>query len=259
MANENLHADPHIATTSETIEVLHKRVSVRAFKPEPVREAQVEAVLRAALRAPTSSNIQAYSVVVVRDAGSKRRLSVATGNQPHVAETPVFLAFCADLTRIERAMNRHGHSLDDNNLELGLVSTIDAALVGMSAYLAADSLGLKGVMIGGVRNDPAEVARILDLPHRVYCVFGMCLGWPSSTPDQKPRMDYHDVVHFERYRRDGLDRALDAYDALLAEHYRQMGKSTSADSWTGEINSKFSRPQRDDLRLTLGKMGFDFR
>ena len=259
MANENPHADPDIATTSETIEVLHNRVSVRAFKPEPVSEAQIEAVLRAALRAPTSSNIQAYSVVVVRDAESRRRLSVATGNQPHVAETPVFLAFCADLSRIERAMRRHGHSLDDNNLELGLVSAIDASLVGMSAYLAADSLGLKGVMIGGVRNDPAEVARILDLPRRVYCVFGMCLGWPLSTPQQKPRMDYHAVVHFERYRRDGLDRALDAYDAVLAAHYRRLGKPAAGDSWTGEIDTKFSRPQRDHLRRALREMGFDFR
>ncbi len=259
MANENLHGTPDIATSSETIEMLHNRVSVRTFRADPVPEAQIEAVLKAALRAPTSSNIQAYSVVVVRDAESRQRLSVATGNQSHVAETPVFLAFCADLTRIEWAMRRHGHSLDDNNLELGLVSTIDAALVGMSAYLAADSLGLKGVMIGGVRNDPAEVARILDLPHRVYCVFGMCLGWPSSTPQQKPRMDYHDVVHFERYRQDGLDRALDAYDAVLATHYQQMGKSTTADSWTGEIDTKFSRPQRADLRRALGEMGFDFR
>jgi nitroreductase len=259
MANEIPPADPGISTTSETIEVLHNRVSVRAFAAEPVPEAQIDAVLRAALRAPTSSNIQAYSVVVVRDAESRRRLSAAAGNQPHVAETPVFLAFCADLTRIEGAMRRHGHDLDGNNLELGLVSTIDAALVGMSAYLAADSLGLKGVMIGGVRNDPAEVSRILDLPHRVYCVFGICLGWPLSTPEPKPRMDYHAVVHFERYRRDGLDNALDAYDAVLAAHYRQLGKSTTADSWTGEIDRKFSRPQRDDLRLVLREMGFDFR
>jgi FMN reductase (NADPH) len=259
MANENLNADADIVTTSETIEVLHNRVSVRAFKPDPVPEAQIEAVLRAALRAPTSSNIQAYSVVVVRDAESRRLLSVAAGNQAHVADAPVFLAFCADLTRIEGAMHRHGHSLDDNNLELGLVSTIDAALVGMSAYLAADSLGLKGVMIGGVRNDPAEVARVLDLPHRVYCVFGMCLGWPSSTPGQKPRMDYDAVVHSERYRRDGLDRALDAYDAALAAYYRQTGKPTATNSWTAEIGKKFGRPQRDDLRRALGEMGFDFR
>ena len=259
MANENPHAVSDIATTSETIEVLRNRVSVRTFKSDPLPDSQIEGVLRAALRAPTSSNIQAYSVVVVRDAESRRLLSVAAGNQRHVAETPLFLAFCADLTRMEEALRRHGHSLDDNNLELGLVSTIDAALVGMSAYLAADSLGLKGVMIGGVRNDPAEVARILDLPRRVYCVFGMCLGWPSAIPQQKPRMDYPDVVHFERYRREGLDRALDAYGAALASHYQQTSKPTTADSWTGEIDSKFSRPQRAGLRRALAEMGFDFR
>ena len=259
MADEQRHPDLDDRTTSETIEVLHNRVSVRTFRPDPVPEAQIEAVLRAALRAPTSSNLQAYSVVVVRDAEARRRLSIATGNQPHVAETPVFLAFCADLTRIEGALRRHGHDLDGNNLELGLVSTIDAALVGMSAYLAADSLGLKGVMIGGVRNDPAEVARILGLPYRVYCVFGMCLGRPLSLPEPKPRMDYHAVVHFEQYRQGGLDPALDAYDAVLAQHYRQMGKPATADSWTGEIDRKFSRPQHDNLCRALREMGFDFR
>ena len=83
--------------------------------------------------------------------------------QRHVRDTPVFLAFCADLTRIEHVVRERGHDIEDNNLEIGLVSSIDAALVGMSAYLAADSLGLKGVMIGAVRNDAVETARILGL------------------------------------------------------------------------------------------------
>ena len=41
MANENLHKDSDIPTSSETIEVLHNRVSVRTFNFEPVHEAQV--------------------------------------------------------------------------------------------------------------------------------------------------------------------------------------------------------------------------
>ena len=118
---------------SETIDLLTNRRSVRRYRDEPVPEAMIEAILRAAFRAPTSSNIQSYSVVVVRDRAVLRRLAPVTGNQRHVAEVPVFLAFCADLTRIDHALMRNGHSIAGNNMETGLVASIDAALVGMSA------------------------------------------------------------------------------------------------------------------------------
>ena len=141
----DIRSDPATAEiTSETIEVLHNRVSTRKYSQEPVTEAQVKAILDAAFRAPTSSNIQAYSVIVVRDPEVKKELAVLTGNQKHVAECPVYLQFCADLTRMEAAMMRHGHNMDNNNLEYGLVSSIDAALVGMSAYLAAEFAGHQG-------------------------------------------------------------------------------------------------------------------
>ncbi len=245
--------------TSETIEVLHNRVSVRKYSDKPVDDAMIDAVLEAAFRAPTSSNIQSYTVIVVRDEETKKQLSVTTGNQRHVAETPVFLAFCADITRIEDALKRNGHTIDDNNMEMGLVASIDASLAGMAAYLAADSLGLKGVMIGGVRNNPVEVARILDMPPRVYCVFGMCLGWPDQAPPQKPRMDFDSMVHRERYDRAAALGALDDYDAELSAHYTSKGVETTPDSWTHDMDKKFNPPLRDKLREHLKTLGFDFR
>ncbi len=244
--------------SSETIRVLRARVSVRKFADMPVSAGHVQAILEAAYRAPTSSNIQAYSVVIVRDKAARAALAVATGNQRHVAETPVFLAFCADLTRIEYAMEQRGHSLDGNNLEVCLVSSIDASLVGMAAYLAADSVGLKGVMIGGVRDKPDEVARILGLPARVYCVFGMCLGWPADVPKQKPRMDYDMVTHHERYEAAGAGAQLQRYDWTLAAHYQAAGRATTADSWTHDMDKKFHPPLRADLRRKLADLGFDF-
>ena len=259
MLNGTDASDAVEAITSETIKTLENRVSVRKYSDAPVTEAHVEAILRAAFRAPTSSNIQAYSVVVVRDRETLKELYVTTGNQQHVADTPVFLAFCADLTRMEEAISRHGGDMDDNVLELGLVSTIDATLVGMSAYLAADSLGLKGLMIGAVRNDPIEVARILGLPKRVYAVFGMCLGWPEEAPKQKPRMEFDSVVHFEQYGNEGFERALDRYDTTLAGHYESMGKKTTPDSWTRDIAAKFNQPRRAELRRQLKERGFDFK
>lgn len=249
--------------TSETISLIKNRVSVRRFTAAPVAEEMIETVLRAAFRAPTSSNIQSYSVVVVRDRKTLRRLSIVTGNQSHVAETPLFLAFCVDLTRIDFALRARGHSIDDNNLETCLVSSIDAALVGMSASLAAESLGLRGVMIGGVRTDAVATAKLLGLPRHVYCVFGMCLGWPALSPKQKPRMDFDSLVHYERHgggRDDrGMSAALAAYDGELAAHYGEVGRPTTVDSWTHDMDRKFHPPLRDNLRRELAELGFDFR
>jgi hypothetical protein len=180
-----------------------------------------------------------------------------------VQDAPVFLAFCADLTRIEMARRMNGNDIENNNLEMGLVSTVDAALVGMSAYLAAESLGLKGVMIGAVRNDAVATARVLALPPRVYCVFGMCLGWPGEIPEQKPRMAYNAMVHYDRYGNRGSKRSAEQvlrdYDLALAEHYRRQGKPTADESWTREIDKKFNSKLRAQLREQLAELGFNFR
>ena len=185
-----------------------------------------------------------------------------TGNQKHVVSAPVFLAFCADLTRIGEAFRRNGHSIENNNLEFGLVASIDAALVGMSAYLCAESIGLKGVMIGAVRNNVVATAEILGLPRHVYCVFGMCLGWPSKVPPQKPRFEYPGVVHYDRYGNQGqssdMPTVVDRYDSALAQHYEGQGRATTSNSWTYDVDKKFSGGIRQGLRAQLKELGFDF-
>lgn len=249
--------------TTETIRALQNRVSIRKYTDEPVTDQQVEAILRAAFRAPTSSNIQSYSVVAVRDKDILAKLAPVTGGQKHVAEAPVFLAFCADMTRIELAMANSGENIDDNNFEMGLVTSVDAALVGMSASLAAESLGIKGVMIGAIRNNAAATAEILGLPHRVYCVFGMVLGWPAEAPEQKPRMPYEAMVHFEQFgqHKDGMtmEEGLKQYDQQLAAHYRGQGRTTNDDSWSAELVKKFAPQPREKLRSEAAGQGFDFR
>ena len=249
---------PNRPASSETMDVLHNRVSVRKYRDEPVSDEVLDAVLHAAFRAPTSSNIQAYSVVVVRDEAAKEKIAAAAANQQHIIDCPVWLGFCADLTRIEHAMQMNGHKLGTTNLETGLVSSIDAALVGMSTYHVADSVSLKGVMIGAVRNKPAEISAILGLPPRVYCVFGMCLGYVDEVPAQKPRMDFDAIVHREQYDAGKMQAMVSRYDDALAQHYRSAGRTTNDNSWSNEVDAKFSTQPRAELRATLAQMGFDF-
>jgi hypothetical protein len=114
-------------------------------------------------------------------------------------------------------------------------------------------------MIGAVRNDAEATAQILGLPRHVYCVFGLCLGWPGDVPPQKPRMDVAAMVHHERYGSGAEPQAaLDRYDAALAQHYTDTGKPTADQSWTAEIAAKFAPQPREALRAVLKARGFDF-
>jgi FMN reductase [NAD(P)H] len=247
---ETLHGAP-------VLDVLRDRASVRDYKADEVADGMLEAILTAARRAPTSSNLQAYSFVVVRDAERKRRLSVMAGNQKHIVDAPVFVAICADTHRLSGVTETVGKALAKHHLEMTLVACIDAALVGMCASLAADSLGLGTVMIGGMRNDPAGVAAELGLPDGVFVAFGLCIGWPNTKPEAKPRLPEHLVIHRETYREPDLDAGLAEYENVLSEHHRHVGRDPD-EPWAERVGKQFSAPKREKLLAILKERGFGF-
>ncbi len=180
-------------------QTLNQHASVRAFRDKPVPDEMLNAILNAARRSPTSSNMQTYSIIVVRDPETRQKLAVLAGNQSHIEQCDVFVGFLADLNRLEIACEMHGQTLA-KSLETTLVATVDAALVGMSAQTAAESFGLGAVMIGGMRNHPQKVADLLGFPPGVYMVFGMSIGWPQAplgTKSLKPRLPEALVIHHE--------------------------------------------------------------
>ena len=243
--------------STDTIRTLQTRVSHRHYSDEDIAEDTLKTLLNAARRSPTSSNMQAYSLVVVRDQQTKATLAQYAGGQRHVAECPVFIAICADIYRLKLACEMHGTTLAQNT-ENTLVSSVDAALVGMSLSLAADSMGIGNVMIGGIRNHPLETAELLGLPDGVYVVFGMCLGYPAKERQPKPRLPESLVIHYERYSTNKVEEQLRQHDDELATHYRSVGANTPDAAWTGVMADKFSEPKRDQLRQQLETLGFSF-
>lgn len=241
---------------TELMRALAVRGSVRSFKPDPLPDGWLEAILEAARRAPTSSNMQSYSIVVVEDPATKAELAKVANGQQHIIDCPVFLALCADLTGPAQACAQHGETFHGHTLEAGLVASVDAALVGMTASLVADSLGLGSVMIGAMRNDARRAAELLGLPEGVYLVFGLCLGWAGKPPAAKPRLPADAVVHRERYDPEARARHIAAYDRTLAEHYRGQGRQTPDEAWSAPIAQKFSKPLRAHLRQQLAERGF---
>ncbi|TVY03978.1 nitroreductase family protein [Paenibacillus cremeus] len=88
---------------NSTINQLQQHRSSRKYKPDPLTEEQLQAIIGAAQKATTSSNMQAYSVVAVTDSDVKRQIAHLAADQQYIEECPVFLLWCADLHRLNYA------------------------------------------------------------------------------------------------------------------------------------------------------------
>jgi len=235
-----------------------QHVTIRSFLDKPISDELLQTILEAGRRAPTSSNMQAYSILVIRNPETKQQLSILAGNQKHVESCPVFLAFCADLHRLEVACAKHDVEMT-NNLETFQIATIDASLVGMSVQTGVESAGLGAVMIGAMRNDPQAVAELLGLPPKVYVVFGMCVGWPNvaDIPAQKPRLSEPLVIHPEKYNDEIQGEGIDLYDQELSAYYESLKRNLHPAAWSGVIARNLSKPLRPQLKHALTQMGFN--
>lgn len=251
-----------------TIELIHEHASVRSYKSDPVEKQLVEEIVAAGQRASTSSNMQCYSVVVVTDSQKKARMAELCGNQKHIRQAPLFLAWCADLSRLERVCERRGYEQVSENVESFLVSAVDVALAMQNAALAAESLGLGMCYIGAIRNNPLAVIELLSLPELVFPISGMTLGWPAVEPKRRPRLPLNAVLHWESYSSEGEEEAIRDYDqAMMATgiYAGRKVKSSSASAemreydWSEHTARRVSRPVRVKLREELAEQGFLLR
>lgn len=81
---------------NEIIESLLSRRSVRVFEERAVPAAEKEAILLAAVNAPTAGCQQLYTILDVTDPELKARLAESCDHQPFIAKAPLVLVFCAD-------------------------------------------------------------------------------------------------------------------------------------------------------------------
>ena len=182
-----------------TVAQMFAHRSHRAYRHDAIPDHQIERLVDAARHASTSSFIQAYSVVAVREQQLKAECARLCADQRHIHEAPVFFAICADLHKIARACADHGQEVRSDSFELFLQATIDAALLGQNLQLALEAEGLGACMIGAARNQPIELARALELPRSCFVVFGMTAGAPADDPVPRGRMPLSGVLHWNRY------------------------------------------------------------
>jgi len=240
---------------SQVIEQQLAHRSIRSYTGRPIPPEMLETLIRAGQGAASSSFVQAYSVIRVTRPDVRKTIAEAAGGQIWIERAAEFLVFCADLRRIEAACERAGRGKLEGWAEHGLAAVIDAALMAQNVLLAAESLGLGGVFIGGIRNDPERVAELLEIPRSVVPLFGMCLGWPADAPEVKPRLPVDLILHQDAYR-DPPEAAIAAYDVTVADYYASRSATRRSGDWTTTTAAAVQGKTREHMLGFLQRHGF---
>lgn len=264
---------------NRTLDILTSHESVRGFQNAPLPEGALQAILTSARSAPTSSNLQAYSIIVVKDEARKARMAELSGSQKFINEAPVFLVFCADIYRLKYLTERQGYRFGAESLEMFLLASVDAALALQNALVAAESLGMSAVPVGSIRNDPAAVAQELGFPEGVFALAGLAVGFEREGVRRgvKPRLPEKVTVHEERYSTEQLDEGLVEYDKTMINRRTYDGRRVSLAGepekegveygWTEHCARRCTRPEtiaasaslRENLKQILEQLGFSIQ
>jgi nitroreductase len=257
---------------TEIFNLLSSHRSIRKFMPDSIREDLLARIINSARQAPTTSNLQAYSIIVVKDPDKKKALAHIAGDQPWVESCPVFLVICPDLYRLKQVCQMRNYEINDKYIEDFIVAVVDAALVAENILVAAEAVGLGVCIIGGIRRGPDEVCNLLRLPERVFPLMGICLGYPDQGGIVKPRLPEEVVVFQEEYGIPNTEELIDRYDnqlkalSLYDGPRRKMpspdGRTTPDDNYGWSENSARRvasldpKVLRSHMKAFLTKQGF---
>ena len=170
----------------ETWDAITARRDVRRYADRPLADDDLDRILEAGRRAPSSRNRQQWDFVLVTERELLRRLAGVWRGAAHVAGAAAAIALVAPVE--EEAWRRESIQFD-----LGQAA--------MSMLLAATDLGIGS---GHAYVDDQQLARrLLGHPEDRFCALLIPLGYPADgalTPLRRPdRRPFDDVVHRGRW------------------------------------------------------------
>jgi nitroreductase len=162
------------------------RRNVRSFADRPIAPVDLDVILEAGRRAPSSMNQQAWDLVIVTEHERLRDLAKVWRYAEHVAGSAATVALVGPA------------ATDPDERE---TIQFDLGQVAMSIMLAAADLGI-GSCHAAV-GDQGLARSVLTLPDDRECMWLLALGYPADRPlspiERPNRRPFDDVVHREAW------------------------------------------------------------
>ena len=157
------------------LENIHNRKSVRQFTAEPVSDADIETMLRAAMAAPTAVNYQPWRFVVITERADLDAMAEVLPYAKMLKQAPLAVAVCGETTWFDGNENPYRQQ--------------DCSAAVQNLLLAAEALGLGAVWTGVYPN--MELARplstFLGLPGNVQPLCVIPIGHHDGTTQPKDK------------------------------------------------------------------------
>ncbi|MFB3163467.1 NADPH-dependent oxidoreductase [Neobacillus sp. 179-J 1A1 HS] len=225
---------------TQVVETMMAHRSIRKYANQPVSNEDLDTIIRSTQAAPSWVNGQHVTIISIQDPERRKKMAELAGNQKHIIEAPVFLVFCADFHRIKVACEMEGIEFKAAvNPDLLLVGSVDVGIALGNAITAAESLGLGTVPIGGIRRSPLEYIELLNLPEYVIPVSGLCIGYPSETPDLVPRLPKEAIYHEEKYK-ENVQEEIEKFNQIHLEATK--GRQSGGSTWTQRMANFYKDP-----------------
>jgi nitroreductase/FMN reductase [NAD(P)H] len=251
---------------SPLLKSILSRASVRKFSKKPITKEILTILLASAQSAPSKSNLQQYSILVIQDTSIKTEISNLIGNTKWALTAPVFLLFLADIRRNIKISNDRGYKHKNNNVDTFMNGVIDAALSMQSMVIASEAMGLGVCPISMIRNIIEEVKSICNLPKGVFPIAGLAVGWPDEKAPVSLRLPQDIVTHVDTYKEDDLSQKINEYDErvfkiapISEEKQRHVDLYGIAEkgTWSENISRQLSVPERENFKKWLKDHGIN--
>ncbi|MBF4691614.1 NADPH-dependent oxidoreductase [Fusibacter ferrireducens] len=241
---------------NETIKKIQDHRSIRSFLDQKIDEATIREILKAAQSMPNSINGQQTSVIVVQDKAKKAKIAALAGGQTWVDDAPVLMVFVADFYKTHLGAQKNNlEQVIHESVEGTLVGAVDVGLNMGAAIIAAESLGLGIVPIGGIRRDPAQMIELLELPKYTFPVAALAVGYPKDRSHKKPRMPFETFKFDEKYQVEGLKEAIESYDAEMVPYLKEIGREQEV-NWSVATSSVYKSVYFPKVHPVLKNQGF---
>ena len=168
------------------LENIHSRKSVRQYTTEPVSEADIETMLRAAMAAPTAVNFQPWRFVVLNERESLDALAEKLPYAKMLKGAPLAIIVCGETLWMGGAENPFWSQ--------------DCSAATQNLLLAAEAIGLGAVWTAAYPDEMrcAAISEAIGLPSTVKPLCVIPIGHPAG--DDQPKDKWKpENIHYGKW------------------------------------------------------------